>query len=62
MVDFSNSYADPEATLVDVNAKFVPKPRPAHSTGPGPVRVQSSISAKATSHDMITRGRIAWRS
>jgi tetratricopeptide (TPR) repeat protein/predicted Ser/Thr protein kinase len=48
MVDFSNSYADPEATLVDVNAKFVPKPRPAHSTGPGPVRVQSSISAKAS--------------
>jgi eukaryotic-like serine/threonine-protein kinase len=47
MVDFSNSYADPEATLVDANAKFVPKPRPIRDTGPGPVKVQPIAKASA---------------
>jgi tetratricopeptide (TPR) repeat protein/predicted Ser/Thr protein kinase len=46
LVDFSNSYLDPEATIVDAGAKFTPKPRSPRDTGPGPVRAQPSESAR----------------
>jgi tetratricopeptide (TPR) repeat protein/predicted Ser/Thr protein kinase len=47
-VDFSNSYLDPDATMVDANATFVEAPRPARATGPGPVRAQTSAPALQT--------------
>jgi serine/threonine protein kinase/tetratricopeptide (TPR) repeat protein len=43
--DFSNSYADPDATIVDANVKFVGPTRPARATGAGPVRAQASAPA-----------------
>jgi eukaryotic-like serine/threonine-protein kinase len=46
-VDFSNSYADPEATMVDSTSSYVrPGPPPVRGpTGPGPVRLQTSTPA-----------------
>ncbi len=45
-VDFSNSYADPEATMVDSTSSYVrPGPPPVRPTGPGPVRLQTSTPA-----------------
>ncbi len=40
--DFSNSYADPDATLVDVGARIVGTSRPARATGSGATRPQST--------------------
>jgi len=41
-VDFSNSYLDPEATIVDAKASYVRTGPPVRPSGPGPVRVPTS--------------------
>ncbi len=57
LVDFPNSYLDPEATMVDANDKFVAPPPPPPIRRSGPVPAGSQISAPVLRIGDVLGGR-----